>query len=219
MISLIKHWWQCGASGTFQHCYVEWQLVQDFLGKLLRNYVLNSNPISLQFSSVQFSCSVVFNSLWPHKPQHARPPCSSPTPGVYSNSSPLSWWCHPAISPSIVPFYSCPQFVPAPGSFPMSQLFTWSGQSIGLSASASVLPMNTQDWSALGWTDWISLQSKGLSRVFSNSTFLGLSNPSLRNTKTYVHKHLSHHSLYQNYFQKNKINRCLLTIQWANKLY
>ena len=117
----------------------------------------------------QFSCSVVSNSLWPHELQHTRPPCLSPTPGVYPNSCPLSRWCHPAISSSIVPFSSCPQSLPASGSFPMSQLFTWGGQSIGVSASASVLPMNTQDWS-LGWAGWISLQSKGLSRVFSNTT-------------------------------------------------
>ena len=123
-----------------------------------------------EFSSVQFSCSVMSDSLRPHGLQHARPPCPSPTPGVYSSSRPLSWWCHPAISSSVIPFYSCPQSLPASGSFPMSQLFTWGGQSTGVSASASVLPMNTQDWSPVGWTGWISLQSKGLSRVFSNTT-------------------------------------------------
>ena len=104
------------------------------------------------------------DSLRPHESQHARPPCPSPTPGVYSNSCPSSQWCHPAISSSVVPFSSCPQSLPASGSFPTSQLFAWGGQSIGVSASASVLPMNTQDWSPLGWTGWISLQSKGLSR-------------------------------------------------------
>ena len=118
--------------------------------------------------SVQFSRSVVSNSLRPHESQHTRHPGPSPTPGDYSNSFPSSWWCHPAISFSVVPFSSCPQSLPASGSFPMSQLFTWGGQSVGVSASASVLPMNTQDGSPLGWTDWISLQSKGLSRVFSN---------------------------------------------------
>ena len=107
--------------------------------------------------------------LRPHELQHARPPCPSPTPGVHPNSCPSSRWCHLAISFSVVPF-SCPQSLPASESFPMSQLFTWGGQSIGVSASASVLPMNTQDWSPLGWTGWISLQSKGLSRVFSNTT-------------------------------------------------
>ena len=122
------------------------------------------------FSSVQFSRSVVSNSLWPHEVQHARLPCPSPTPGVHSNARPSSQWCHPAISSSVIPFSSCPQSLPASGSFPMSQLFTWAGQSIGVSALASVLPKNTQDWSPLEWTCWISLQSKGLSRVFSNTT-------------------------------------------------
>ena len=103
--------------------------------------------------------------------RHARPPCPSPTPGVYSNTCPLSQWWHPAISSSVVPFSSCPQSLSASGSFPMSQLFAWGGLSIGVSASASVLPMNTQDWSALGWTDCISLPSKGwTARVFSNTT-------------------------------------------------
>ena len=110
------------------------------------------------------------NSLWPHEPQHARPPCPSPTPRVYSNSCPLSGWCHPIISSSVVPFSSSLQPFPASGSFQMSQFFASGGQSIGVSASASVLPMNTQDWFPLGWTGWISLQSKGLSRVFSNTT-------------------------------------------------
>ena len=120
--------------------------------------------------SVQLSSSVVSNSLRPHESQQARPPCPSPTPGVHSNSRPSSQWCHPAISSSVVPFSSCPQSLPESGSFPMSQLFAWGGQIIGVSASASVLPMNTQDWSPLEWTGWISLQSKGLSRVFSNTT-------------------------------------------------
>ena len=121
-------------------------------------------------NGVQFSRSVVSNSLRPHESQHTRPPCPSPTPGVHPNSCPSSRWCHPTISLSVVPFSSCPQSLPASGFFPVSQLFTWGGQSMGVSASASVLPMNTQDWSPLGWTDWISLQSKGLSRVFSNTT-------------------------------------------------
>ena len=121
--------------------------------------------------SVQFSRSVVSDSLWPHEPQHARPPCSSSTPGVYSNSCPSRQWCHPSISPSVVPFSSCPQSFLASGSFQVSQLFASGGQTIGVSASRSVLPMNIQDWFPLGWTGWISLQSKGLSRVFSNTTF------------------------------------------------
>ena len=120
-------------------------------------------------SSVQFSRSVMSDSLQPHELQHARPPCPSPTPRVHSDSRPSSPWCHPAISSSVVPFSSCPQSLLASGSFPISQLFTWGGQSTGVSASASVLPKNTQDWS-LEWTGWISLQSKGLSRVFSNIT-------------------------------------------------
>ena len=119
---------------------------------------------------VQFSHSVVSDSLRPHESQHARPSCPSPTPGIYPNSCPLSRRCPPAISFSIVPFSSCPQSLPASGSFPMSQLFAWGGQSIGVSASTSVLPLNTRDWPPLGWTGWISLQSKGLSRVFSNTT-------------------------------------------------
>ena len=117
--------------------------------------------------SVRFSHSDVSDSLRPNGLQHTRPPCPSPTPGVYSNSSPLSQWCHPAISSSVVPFSRLQSF-PASGTFPMSQLFASFGQSIGVSASTSVLSMNTQDWSPLGWTGWISLQSKGLSRVFSN---------------------------------------------------
>ena len=122
------------------------------------------------FSSVQFSRSVMFNSLWSHESQHARPPWTTPTPWAYPNSCPLSRWCLPTISSSVVPFSSCPQSFPASGSFQMSQFFTSGGRSIGVSASTSDLPMNTQDWSPLGWTGWISLQSKGLSRVFSNTT-------------------------------------------------
>ena len=117
----------------------------------------------------QFSCSVVSSSLWRHELQHTRPPCPSPAPGVHSHSRPSSPWCHPTISSSVIPFSSCLQSFPASGSFQMSQLFAPGGQSIGVSASISVFPRNTQDWS-LGWTGWISLQSKGLSRVFSNTT-------------------------------------------------
>ena len=122
------------------------------------------------FSSFQFSCSAISDSLWPYGLQHARPPCPSPTPGVHSNSCPSSRWCHPTTSSSVIPFSSCLQSSPAAGSFQMSHCFASDGQSIGVSASASVLPMNIQDWFPLGWTGWISLQSKGLSRVFSNST-------------------------------------------------
>ena len=121
-------------------------------------------------SSVQFSHSVMSDSLKPHEMQQARLPCPTPTPRVHPDSCASSQWCHPVISSFVAPFSSRPQYFPASGSFPMSQLFAWGGQSIGVSASASVLPMNTQDWSPLGLTDWISLQSKGLSRVFSNTT-------------------------------------------------
>ena len=152
---IIGHW-EMILSYPFNHSD------KDFAGK--HSYFLNT------FTSVQFSCSVVSNSLWPHESQHARPPCPSPAPGVYSNSCLSSRRCHPAISSSVVPFSSCPQSFPASGSFPMSQFFSWGGQSGGVSASASVLPMNTQDWFPLGWTGWISLQSKGLSRIFSNTT-------------------------------------------------
>ena len=152
----------------------------------------------LQFSSVQFSRSVS-DSLQPHESQHARPPCPSPTPGVYSNSCPSSRWCHPTISSSVVPFSSRLQSFPAPGSFQMSELFASGSQSIGVAASASVLPMHIQDWSPLGWTGWMSLQSKGLSRVFSNTTiqkhqfFLALSllySPVL----TSIHDYWKNHS-------------------------
>ena len=121
--------------------------------------------LQLLFSSVQFSLSVLSDSLQPHEPQHTRPPCPSPTPRVHPNPCPLCQWCHPAISSSVVPFSSCPQSLPESGSFPMSQLFARGGQSIGVSASISVFPMNTQDWSPLGWTGWISLQSKGFSSL------------------------------------------------------
>ena len=124
---------------------------------------------SIQFSSVQFSRSVVSDSLQPHELQHARPPCPSPSPRVHSNSRPSSQWCHPAISSSVIPFSFCPKSLPASESFPMSQLFAWGGQSIRVSALASVLPKKSQGWSS-EWTGWISLQSKGLSRVFSNTT-------------------------------------------------
>ena len=121
-------------------------------------------------SSFQFSPSVVSDSLWPHGLQHARPPCPSPTPGVYSNSCALKQWCHPTISSSVGPVSSCHQSFPASGSFQMSQLLASGGQSTTVSASTSVLPMNIQYWFPLGWTGWISLLSKGVSRVFSNTT-------------------------------------------------
>ena len=131
----------------------------------MRNYIVTYLDIS-----VQFSHSVMSDSLQPHESQHARAPCPSQTPRVYTNPCPSSQWCHPAISSSVVPFSSCPQSFPALGSYTMSQHFTWGCQHIGVSASTSVFPMNTQDWSPLGLTGWIFLQSKGLSRVFSNTT-------------------------------------------------
>ena len=127
--------------------------------------------IQVQIRSDQISRSVVSDSLRPHELQHARPPCPSPTPRVHSDSHPSSQWCHPTILSSVVPFSSCHQSFPASESFPMSQLFTWSGQSTGVSALASFLPKKSQGWSPSEWTGWISLQSKGLSRVFSNTTF------------------------------------------------
>ena len=131
----------------------------------------SSNIPPLQTSvSIQFSHSFVSNSLQPHESQNARPRCPSPTPGVHPNPRPLSQWCHPTILSSVIPFSSCPQLFPASGSFQMSQVFASGGQSVRVSASTSVLPMNTQDWSPSEWTDWISLQSKGLSRAFSNTT-------------------------------------------------
>ena len=141
-------------------------------GYILRNtaVVVTLTFYGNSFSSVQFSRSVMSKSLRPHESQHARPPCPSPTPGVHSDSRPSSRWCHPAISPSVVPFSSCPQSLPASESFPVSQLFTWGGQSTGVSALSSFLPKKSQGWSPLEWTGWISLQSKGLLGVFSNTT-------------------------------------------------
>ena len=144
-----------------------------------------------QFSSVQFSRSVMYDSLWPHESQLARPPCPSPTPGVHSGSRPSSLWCHPAISSSVVPFSSYPQSLPASESSPMSQLFAWGGQSTGVSALASVLPKKSQGWSPSEWTVWISLQSKGLSGVLSNTTvqkhqFFGAQPSSQSNSHPYM---------------------------------
>ena len=144
-------------------------------------------PNSVVKISIQFIRSFMSNSLWPHGLQHARPPCPSPTPRVYTNSCPLSQWCHPAISSCVIPFSSCLQYFPASVSFPTSQFFTSRGQNIGFSASASVLTINTQDWFPLGWAGWTSLQSKGLPRVFSNTTvqkhqFFGAQLSSLSNS-------------------------------------
>ena len=154
------------------------------LGKYKKNHI----------SSIQFNCSVMFDSMRPHGLQHARPPCPLPTPGAYSNSCPSSQWCHPNISSSVIPFSSCFQSVLASRSFPRSQFFASGGNSIGVSASTSVLLMNIQDWFPLGWTGWISLKSKGLARVFSNTTvhkhqFFGVQ-PSL----TSIHGYWKNHS-------------------------
>ena len=144
----------------------QFQFSQFNKGEIKLIQVKSIKATSVQFSSVAQLCP----TLRPHESQHARPPCPSPTPGVHSDSRPSSQWCHPAISSSVVPFSSWPQSLQASGSLPMSQLFTWSGQSIGVSALASFLPKNSQGWSPLEWTGWISLQAKGLSRVFSNAT-------------------------------------------------
>ena len=131
---------------------------------------IHNSEIAGSYFSVQFSRSIVSDSLRPHELQNTRPPCPSPSPRVHSNSRPSNQWCHPTISSSVVPFPSCSQTLPASESFPMSHLFAWGSQSTRVSASASFLPKNTQDWSPLEWTDWISLKSTGLSRVFSNTT-------------------------------------------------
>ena len=148
--------------------------------------------------SVRFSHSVVSNSLWTHEWQHARPPCPSPTPRVHPNPCPLSWWYHPAISSSVVPFSTCPQSFPASGSFQMSQLFASDGQSIGVSASTSVLPMNIQDWSPLGWTGWISLQSKDSQESSPTPQFKSINSSVLSflysPTLTSIHDHWKNHS-------------------------
>ena len=137
---------------------------------LTQNFLYRSSQQNSLTIIAQFSRSVMSDSLRPHELQHARPPCPSLTPGVYPDSCPFSQWCHLTISSSGISFSSCPQSFPASGSFQMNQLFASDGQSIGVSASTSVLPMNTQDWSPLEWTGWISLLSKGFSRVFSNTT-------------------------------------------------
>ena len=152
---------------------------------------------SVQFSSVAQPCLTLCDPM--NCMQHTKPPCPSPTPGIYPNPCPLSWWCHPTISSSVVPFSFCPQSFPALGSFQMSPLFTSGGQSTGVSVSTSVLPMNTQDWSPLGWTGWISLQSKGLSRVFSRPQFKSINSSVLSflysPTLTSIHDYWKNNSL------------------------
>ena len=152
----------------------------------------------VHFISVQFSRSVVSDSLQPHESKHARPPCPSPSPGVPLDSCPSSQWCHPAISLSVIPFSSCPESLPASESFPKSQLFAWGGKSIGVSALASFLPKKSQGWSPSEWTGWISLQSRGLSRVFSNTTVQSINTSALSflhsPTLTSIHDHWKNHS-------------------------
>ena len=134
--------------------------------------LIQINILASRMHSVQFSHSAVSDSLRPHELQHTRPPCPSPSPGVHSDSCPSSQWCHPAISSSVIPLSSCPQSLPASESFPMCQLFAWGGQSTGVSALASFLPKKSQGWSPSEWIGWISLQSKGFSRVFSNTNWI-----------------------------------------------
>ena len=160
---LLHFWWECNLVQPL------WRILWRLFKKLKIKLSYDSDIPLLGISVSQFSHSVVSDSLRPHEPQHARPPRPSPTPGFYPNPWPLSQWCHPTISSSVIPFSSCPRCFPASGFFQISQLFASGSQSIGVSASTSVLPMNIQDWCPLGWTGWIFFQFKGLSRVFSNT--------------------------------------------------
>ena len=174
--------------------YFWWVLLWNLL------YIYEYTYESIHYiSSVQFSCSVMFDSLWPHGLEHTRPPCPLPTPRVYWNSCPFTQWCHLTISSSVFPFSSHLQSFPESGSFQISQLSPSGGQSIGVSASTLVLPMNTQDWFPLGWTGWISLQSKGLSRVFSNTIIRKFNSLALSflysPTLTSMHNYWKNHSL------------------------
>ena len=176
--------------------------------------------IPVKFTSVQFSRSVVSDSLRRHESQHARPPCPSPTPGVYPNSCPSSRWCHPTISFSVVPFSSCLQSLPASGSFPMSQLFTWGGQSIGVSALASVLPMNTKDWFPLGWTGWISLESRDFQESPPTPQFKSINSsilsPLYSPTLTSIHDHWKNHSLdYSDLCWKSSLCFLICYLSWS----
>ena len=166
---------------------------------IVKKRSLKNMDMNWTFSSVQFSHPVMSDSLWPHGLQHARLPCPSPTPGVYSNSCPLNWWCHPTISSSVIPFSSCLQSFPGSGSFWMSRFFATGGQNIRVSASASVLPMNIQDWSPLGRTGWISLQSKGLSVSSPTPQFKSINSSALSfiysPTLTSIHDYWENHSL------------------------
>ena len=182
-----KCWKECGEKETLLHCWWQCKLVQ-LLWKVV-----------WRFSSVQFSRSVVSDSLRSHELQHARPPYPSPTPGVHSDSRPSSQWCHPAISSSAVPMSTCPQTLPASESFPVSQLFVWSGQSTGVSASASFLPKKSQGWFSSEWNGWISMQSKGLSKSSPTPRFKSINSSVLSllhsPTLTSIHDHWKNHSL------------------------
>ena len=187
-----------------------------------RNLMIRvSRKLGLRKVSVQFSHSVVSNSLWPHGLQHARLPCPSPAPEACSNSCPLNWWCHPTISSFIFPFSSCLQSFPASGSFPMSQFFTSGGQSTGASASASVLPVNIQDWFPLGWTDWISLQSKGPQESSPTPQFKSISSSALNflysPTLTSIHDYWKNHSFDQmkEKQKKKKVGVITIFFQWV----
>ena len=170
-----------------------------FLGTYINTKEPYAMNVIVLFSSVQLSHSIVSDSLRPHVTQHNRPPCLSPIPGVHPNSCPSNLWCHPAISSSVVPFFSCPQSLLESGSFPMSQLFAWGGQSIGVTASTSVLPMNTQDWSPLRWTGWISCSPRDSQESFPTSQFKSISSSALSfiysPTLTSIHDYWKNHSL------------------------
>ena len=216
--TLATPWTVCSLPGSSVHGILQARILKwvaisssgGFLTQGLNPHLLYGRWIMYRWAtreaqilvSDQISHSVVSNSLRPHESQHARPPCPSPTPGVHSDSRPWSWWCHPAISSSVIPFSSCPQSLPASESFPMSQPFAWGDQSTGVSALASFLPKKSQGWSPSKWTGWISLQSKGLSRVFSNTTvhkhqFFGAQPSSQSNSHihTSIHDHRKNHSL------------------------
>ena len=169
-------------------------LINRLIKKIIQHKNNQENLNSHQIRSDQISCSVMSDSFRPHESQHARPPCPSPTPRVHSDSRPSSQWCHPTISSSVVPFSSRLQSLPASESFPMSQLFEWGGQSTRVSALASFLPKKSQGWSPSEWTGWISLQSKGLSRVFSNTTVQNINSLAFSFPLTSLHDHWKNHS-------------------------
>ena len=187
---------QCLASCRFSMTICS---VKEWMSRVMYTFHGHDIMLMLQFSSVQFSHSVMSKSLWPHGLQHPRPPCPSSTPKVYSNSCPLSQWCYPTISSSVIPFSSCLQSFPASGSSQMSQLFAWGGQSTGVSASTSVLPMNTQDWSPLGWTDWILCSPRDSQESSPTTQFKSISSLALSflhsPTLTSIHDYWKNHSL------------------------